>query len=114
MRYAKYFAHGVLAFALSTVAPAQAQNADEIEAAFTDHLLTVSEYRDPHAPSDFLMQVEFRLGKHDAAQATLDAELVELRPNQAGLTTVWGLRTIGADLGTRTRVRGFVRQALAS
>lgn len=61
-----------------------------------------------------LMQVEFRLGKEDAAQATLDAELVEQRPSQAGLTTVWGLRTVGADLGTRTRVRGFVRQALAS
>ncbi len=43
-------------------APVQAQTRGEIEAAFTNHLLTVDEYRDPDAPSDFSMTVEFREG----------------------------------------------------
>jgi hypothetical protein len=42
--------------------PVQAQTRDEIEAAFTNHLLTVDEYRDPNSPSDFTMTVEFRSG----------------------------------------------------
>lgn len=61
-----------------------------------------------------LVQIEFRLGTEEAAQTTLDAEVVRVREQRAGLTTMWGLRTVGADLGTRTRLRGFVRQALAS
>ncbi len=51
---------GVTAMAMT--APAQAQTRDEILAAFTNQLLTVSEYRDPTAPSDFSMRVEFRAG----------------------------------------------------
>ena len=56
------------------------------------------------------VQVRFRLGGLDAAEAAIDAEVVERRESDAGFTAIWGLRILGADLGTRTRVRGFVRR----
>lgn len=52
------------------------------------------------------VQISFRLGLHDAAVATIDAELVNHR--RSGSSTVWGLRTLGTDLGTRTRLRDLV------
>ncbi|MEX3016585.1 hypothetical protein [Gymnodinialimonas hymeniacidonis] len=61
MSILKYLAAGAVALGLMGVA-AQAQTRAEIEAAFTNHLLTVDEYRDPNAPSDFSMTVEFRAG----------------------------------------------------
>lgn len=53
------------------------------------------------------VQVRFRLGGMDAAEAAIDAELVSRR--DTGKTSLWGLRSIGLDLGTRTRVRDFVQ-----
>jgi len=56
------------------------------------------------------VQVRFRLGGLDAAVATIDAEVVDRRDSESGVNAIWGLRSIGVDLGTRTRVRGFVRR----
>ena len=55
------------------------------------------------------VQVRFRLGGVDAARAEIDAELVLRRDSEAGMNSMWGLRSIGLDLGTRTRVRDFIR-----
>lgn len=62
-----------------------------------------------HVP-DGPVQVRFRLGGLDAAVATLDAEVVSRRDLDNGVSAQWGLRTIGLDLGTRTRVRDFIRR----
>ena len=52
------------------------------------------------------VQVSFRMGLRDAALASIDAEVVNHRV--VGNDAVWGLRTLGMDLGTRTRLRDFV------
>lgn len=52
------------------------------------------------------VQISFRMGLRDAALASIDAEVVNHRV--VGNDAVWGLRTLGMDLGTRTRLRDFV------
>lgn len=52
------------------------------------------------------VQISFRLGLRNAAVATIDATLVNHR--REGKTSVWGLQTLGTDLGTRTRLRDLV------
>jgi hypothetical protein len=52
------------------------------------------------------VQLSFRLGLRNASLASIDAELVNYR--RFGDTSFWGLRTLDADLGTRTRVRDLV------
>ncbi len=69
MNILKTLATGAVALGLMG-AVAQAQTRAEIEAAFTNQLLTVSEYRDPNGPSDFSMTVEFRAGNVARFNAT--------------------------------------------
>lgn len=54
------------------------------------------------------VQVQFRLGRHTAARAQIDAELVDRRLGEAGETAVWSLRALPMELGTRTRVRDLI------
>ncbi len=54
------------------------------------------------------VQVQFRLGRHHAARAQIDAELVSRRVSEAGGTAVWSLRALPMEPGTRTRLRDLV------
>jgi hypothetical protein len=54
------------------------------------------------------VRVSFRLGRHDAAEASIDAEFVNRRGQGADGTAVWGLRMLPMDPGTRIRIRDLV------
>ena len=55
------------------------------------------------------VRVRFQLGGRDAAWTELEARVVRSEARDRGhLSTLWGMRLQPMDLGTRTRVRGFV------
>jgi hypothetical protein len=59
----------------------------------------------PYGP----VQVRFRLGGSDAAEASIDAMIVRRLPwKDERVGAVWGLRLLPMDIGTRTRVRDYV------
>jgi hypothetical protein len=60
------------------------------------------------------VRVRFQLGNHDAAWTEVEGQVVRSSrwsPDDAN-TRLWGLRFAPLDLGTRTRVRGFVAARL--
>ncbi len=73
MTFMKSIAMASLALGFLSL-PAAAQSQAEIEQRFTNHLLTVSEYRDPNGGSDFSMTVEFRAGNVARFMADADGE----------------------------------------
>ncbi|PRQ10099.1 PilZ domain-containing protein [Enhygromyxa salina] len=54
------------------------------------------------------VQVRFKLGNSDAAWTDVEAMVVHSHPLGDGQTHVWGLKLHPMDLGTRTRVRGYI------
>lgn len=54
------------------------------------------------------IRVRFKLGSSDAAWTDVEAMVVHSHPFGDGETHVWGLKLQPMDLGTRTRVRGYL------
>lgn len=54
------------------------------------------------------IRVRFQLGGRDAAWTDVEATAVRSHPWGDGGTHVWGLKLQSLDLGTRTRVRGYI------
>ena len=54
------------------------------------------------------IRVRFQLGGSDAAWTEIEAMVVRSEPSGDGQTHVWGLKLQSMDLGTRTRVRGYI------
>lgn len=54
------------------------------------------------------IRVRFKLGRRDAAWTDVEAMVVHSHPSGDGQTHVWGLKLQPMDLGTRTRVHGFI------
>lgn len=59
------------------------------------------------------IRVRFRLGSRDAAWTEIEGRVVRCTEwGEQADTRVWGLRFDPLDLGTRTRVRGYVATRL--
>jgi hypothetical protein len=59
------------------------------------------------------VRVRFQLGSRDAAWTEVEGMVVRTqRWDEQGSTQLWGLRFAPLDLGTRTRLRGFVSTRL--
>jgi c-di-GMP-binding flagellar brake protein YcgR len=58
------------------------------------------------------VRVRFQLGNREAAWTEIEGQVVRSADwDETGETQVWGLRFSPLDLGTRTRVRGFVAKS---
>ncbi|NVB39783.1 PilZ domain-containing protein [Pseudenhygromyxa sp. WMMC2535] len=63
-------------------------------------------------PPAGIVRVRFRLGSRDAAWTEVDARVVRATDwDVAGERKIWGMKLQPMDLGTRTRLRGFVAYA---
>ncbi|KIG16673.1 hypothetical protein DB30_04292 [Enhygromyxa salina] len=54
------------------------------------------------------VQVRFKLGSSEAAWTDVEAMVVHSHPLGDGQNHIWGLKLHPMDLGTRTRVRGYI------